>query len=759
MAVSVAEALPAATSRPTKLFIGGIKRHTTTRQLRDHFAKYGRVLDCIAMREADGRPRGFGYVTLDSPATAELCLREPQVIDDRVVDMKLAVPEKPAHAAIAPKEPETISQESHTSNGPSPGLPPHPPAWPNAYCSAAAPWWAGGTLPPTFGFDLPDVLDVYSGDDFGARAAFRAHCASAAVSLPGALSACAPEFLPPQQQPQQFEADPFAPRKLEVNGLTRPCAHHAENARAEPRRIELQGRSQGVALAPALGLQDITNKWSNRANVCEHGNPEDVKKLPFPMVVDRSMSHCAASWAASRAYASYGAFAVNPSDGRVARSSNDENTPPGLSLPHCATGLSMGFDVMADAATPSSPASEASTTFSGACDDSSTKSHAMLPDCTGEALPSPSVDSMDAGRGFPRRLKAASISEVLFADVRVSEEAFSGLSEVRRAPAGAPETTADDSRSEGSDVGTSGSAPDTRCPLPSKGSALHSLGECRRCNFFAKGRCSNGENCDFCHMPHERRKASRQEKRERRAAWLVQQAEKGLGQQEQEQGINEALSGDAASAPPPPQATPVLPGPEGQRLEHPAGSWPQRQAVVASDPGACFWEDGDCDGAPCLRLPTPLLSLTSFGSLLPPGLPPPRAVAKTASSYLARPADWFLATPSGPSTIQCSFQTPLASTPFLSLSALTPMASPGLATSNVRQTTRNATTQTDDWPGARCGHCAGLESCAGSVRSRGRANRRGLVVGLLAGETSLCGLGGTTTGSAASCCVSATPYA
>merc|ERR1719352_2237088 len=61
--------------RPTKLFVGGISRHTTTKQLRDHFCQFGRVLDCVAMRTPDGHPRGFGYVTLDSLAAAENCLR------------------------------------------------------------------------------------------------------------------------------------------------------------------------------------------------------------------------------------------------------------------------------------------------------------------------------------------------------------------------------------------------------------------------------------------------------------------------------------------------------------------------------------------------------------------------------------------------------------------------------------------------------------------------------------------------------------
>mmetsp|Transcript_32994 Transcript_32994/g.71049 ORF Transcript_32994/g.71049 Transcript_32994/m.71049 type:complete len:393 (+) Transcript_32994:378-1556(+) len=78
--------------RPVKLFIGGLTRNTTTKMLREHFAKYGRILDCVAMCQPDGRPRGFGYVTLDSPIVADRCLAEAQVIDGRCVDMKKAIP-------------------------------------------------------------------------------------------------------------------------------------------------------------------------------------------------------------------------------------------------------------------------------------------------------------------------------------------------------------------------------------------------------------------------------------------------------------------------------------------------------------------------------------------------------------------------------------------------------------------------------------------------------------------------------------------
>jgi hypothetical protein len=54
--------------------------------------------------------------------------------------------------------------------------------------------------------------------------------------------------------------------------------------------------------------------------------------------------------------------------------------------------------------------------------------------------------------------------------------------------------------------------------LPSLGSVQHATGDCRRCNFFAKGRCRNGLNCQFCHFEHSRPKMSRQEKRELHAS-------------------------------------------------------------------------------------------------------------------------------------------------------------------------------------------------------------------------------------------------
>lgn len=41
--------------------------------------------------------------------------------------------------------------------------------------------------------------------------------------------------------------------------------------------------------------------------------------------------------------------------------------------------------------------------------------------------------------------------------------------------------------------------------LLSKGSEGHFEGNCKRCCFFPKGRCSNGADCQFCHFDHEKR--------------------------------------------------------------------------------------------------------------------------------------------------------------------------------------------------------------------------------------------------------------
>jgi len=153
-----------AKARPSKLFIGGLTRNTTTKALREHFCKYGRVLDCVAMRQPDGRPRGFGYVTLDSASAAEQCLSEPQVLDGRVVDMKRAVPGSwPAPSNKAARAPHATATTSHGML--SPFVAP-PGAWAAAaqgcaVTSVGAPGWPQAAAAPMFRTDVLDAFDAF----------------------------------------------------------------------------------------------------------------------------------------------------------------------------------------------------------------------------------------------------------------------------------------------------------------------------------------------------------------------------------------------------------------------------------------------------------------------------------------------------------------------------------------------------------------------------------------------------------------------
>jgi len=63
--------------------------------------------------------------------------------------------------------------------------------------------------------------------------------------------------------------------------------------------------------------------------------------------------------------------------------------------------------------------------------------------------------------------------------------------------------------------------------LPSVGALLHDAGECRPCNFYSRGACSSGRDCNFCHFTHEKVKLKRQGKRERKAAAQREASQQG----------------------------------------------------------------------------------------------------------------------------------------------------------------------------------------------------------------------------------------
>mmetsp|Transcript_58770 Transcript_58770/g.137199 ORF Transcript_58770/g.137199 Transcript_58770/m.137199 type:complete len:332 (-) Transcript_58770:99-1094(-) len=100
-------------------------------------------------------------------------------------------------------------------------------------------------------------------------------------------------------------------------------------------------------------------------------------------------------------------------------------------------------------------------------------------------------------------------------------------------------TEMDSSSSDDSDEEDEGLCPRfyENAPLPSVGSASHGLGTCKRCCFFPKGRCNNGEACEFCHFAHGKRKNKSKAKKKRRKR---RQQELLLQQHQQQRLLKEA---------------------------------------------------------------------------------------------------------------------------------------------------------------------------------------------------------------------------
>jgi len=376
----------------TKLFIGGVSRHTSTKQMRDHFSKYGRVLDCVAMRQQDGRSRGFGYVTLDSLAAAKSCLAEAQVIDNRVVDMKLAIPEDVPSPAPVQKAPE-VSIPQHQAR-------PHASSA-NKMQRADAQM---GTQPFILGLDafLHDVPPQTMAPQPCSLATLESPkkaplSQEATGALPKQLSKL--QTLSALDRLQLFEEMAEKYPELADDALLLKAAQHLSSLEEQPKNIFDRLACVEIACGQTDYLLD--------ADI-------DLSRPPPPLL------------------------------------------PPPAAPGHC------GGKYTDDDASTEAPSSSSS---------------------PNQVITHP--DDMD---------DECAVASDLHCDLNTI---LSGL------------------KDKVADVCIG--------DLPSVGSARHAFGECRRCNFFAKGRCDNGKDCTFCHFDHEQRNKSRQEKRERKSAWLAQQ--------------------------------------------------------------------------------------------------------------------------------------------------------------------------------------------------------------------------------------------
>ncbi|KAF8410258.1 hypothetical protein HHK36_002783 [Tetracentron sinense] len=81
-----------------KLFVGGVSRETSEDALKDHFNKYGEVVESVIMRDrSTGNTRGFGFVQFSDPSVADKALQDKHVILGRTVELKKAFPRGEHH--------------------------------------------------------------------------------------------------------------------------------------------------------------------------------------------------------------------------------------------------------------------------------------------------------------------------------------------------------------------------------------------------------------------------------------------------------------------------------------------------------------------------------------------------------------------------------------------------------------------------------------------------------------------------------------
>src|SRR5215470_12104948 len=60
----------------TKLFVGNLSFNTTENQLQDLFAAHGNVIEVeLIMDKFSGRPRGFGFVTMETKEGADAAVQ------------------------------------------------------------------------------------------------------------------------------------------------------------------------------------------------------------------------------------------------------------------------------------------------------------------------------------------------------------------------------------------------------------------------------------------------------------------------------------------------------------------------------------------------------------------------------------------------------------------------------------------------------------------------------------------------------------
>lgn len=78
-----------------KLFVAGLREGINEDNLRAHFSRFGNIVEILIMKDREGKPRGFAFVTYDDyDAVDKAVLEKPHVINGKNLDVKKAVPKE-----------------------------------------------------------------------------------------------------------------------------------------------------------------------------------------------------------------------------------------------------------------------------------------------------------------------------------------------------------------------------------------------------------------------------------------------------------------------------------------------------------------------------------------------------------------------------------------------------------------------------------------------------------------------------------------
>ncbi|KAG8908789.1 hypothetical protein FRB99_003027 [Tulasnella sp. 403] len=75
-----------------KMFVGGLNWETTTESLTKYFSQFGKIDACTIMRDANGRSRGFAFLTFEDPAAVNAVMVREHYLDGKIIDPKRAIP-------------------------------------------------------------------------------------------------------------------------------------------------------------------------------------------------------------------------------------------------------------------------------------------------------------------------------------------------------------------------------------------------------------------------------------------------------------------------------------------------------------------------------------------------------------------------------------------------------------------------------------------------------------------------------------------